>query len=88
MSPCALIPLASVWIPKVAGTSIAVNLPLLSRNHAAGRMFAEQAAHDDDPNDVSRLIEKGFLALNLAVRSELPIYSRIIASSKGRYSCA
>jgi hypothetical protein len=51
-------------------------------------MFAEQAAHDDDPNDVSRLIEKGFLALNLAVRSELPIYSRIIASSKGRYSCA
>jgi hypothetical protein len=51
-------------------------------------MLAEQAAHDDDPNDVSRLIEKGFLALNLAVRSELPIYSRIIASSKGRYSCA
>jgi hypothetical protein len=50
-------------------------------------MLAEQAAHDDDPNDVSRLIEKGFLALNLAVRSELPIYSRIIASSKGRYSC-
>ena len=31
MSPCGLIPLASVWIPKAAGTSITVNLPLLSR---------------------------------------------------------